>query len=177
MLFFRQKNCRIQTGIRTRVFIWVLNFHDLLSCTNKWKINEVKEKFLKGKLAFIRKDIWRGQDLCPGTRIFSQFLHFHDLQLFTYLWKKIQVWSSWSENLIILVRMFEEVRLVLELEFLVSFCILMIYKYLPSYDENFESGVHEVKIGLFLSQNICRGLVTRIFGEFLNFDNLQPFTY
>ena len=60
--------------------------------------------------------------------------------------------GSWRENAIILVRIFEEVRLVLKLEFLISFCILMIYKYLPTYDENFESGTHEVKIGLFLSE-------------------------
>ena len=50
----------------------VLNFHDLLSCTNKSKINEVKERFIKPKLAFIRKGIGRGQ-IGLGTQIFGQF--------------------------------------------------------------------------------------------------------
>ena len=93
-------------------------------------------------------DIWRGH-IVSGTRIFSQFLHFDDLQPFTYLWQKFQVSGLWCENSIILVRIFEEVRLVLELEFLISFCILIIFNHLLTYHENFKFGAHDMKIGLF----------------------------
>ena len=45
--------------------------------------------------------------------------------------------------------MFEGVRLVLGLEFLVSFCILMIFNHLLTYHENSKSETHYMKIGLF----------------------------
>ena len=106
MLFLRQKDCRVQIGIRTRVFVTILNFHDLLSCTNKWKINKVKERFIKWKLAVIREDIWRGQ-IGPATRIFDYYLHFNDSQSFASLWQLFPLWGSLCKNWTVLVRIFE----------------------------------------------------------------------
>ena len=74
----------LKRNSNTGVFLWILSseFSDLLSCTNKWKINEVKERLIKWKLAFIRKDIWylKGYQTAPGTRVFGHFLHLDDLQ-------------------------------------------------------------------------------------------------
>ena len=74
----------LKRNSNTGVFLWILGFEfsDLLSSTNKWKINEVKERLIKWKLAFIRKDIWylREYQTAPGTRVFGQFLHLDDLQ-------------------------------------------------------------------------------------------------
>ena len=47
-------------------------------------------------------------------------------------------------------RLFEGVRLVLEPQFLVSFCILMIYKHLLICGKNFQLEAHDMKIDLFL---------------------------
>ena len=45
-------------------------------------------------------------------------------------------------------------KLVLELQFLISFCILVIYKDFPTYNKNLESGAHDVKIRQFLSEHL-----------------------
>ena len=101
------------------------------------------------KLVFFSQKIQRDQT-GPGTRIFGQFLHFDDLKPITYLSENFQVWGSLYENWSILVRIFEGVRLALEPQFLVSFCILMIYKHLLTYDKNFQLEGHDMKIDLFL---------------------------
>ena len=102
------------------------------------------------KLDYFSQNIWRGQ-IGLRTRIFGQFLNFDDLQAFAYLWRKFWVWGSWSENWTIFVRIFEGVRLVLELECLVSFYILMIYKHLLTCDKKFQLETHNMKIDLFLA--------------------------
>ena len=80
--------------------------------------------------------------------------------------------------MITLIRIFERVRLVSELKFLVSFCILIILNHLLTYYENFKSEAHYILV--YFSQNIWRsqiGLRTPIFGQFLHFDDLQAFNY
>ena len=102
------------------------------------------------KLDYFSQNIWRGQ-IGLGTRIFDQFWHFDNLQPFTYLSQKFEVWGSWYENWSLLARLFEGVTLVLEPQFLVSFCILMIYKHLLTCDKNFQLEAHDMKIDLFLA--------------------------
>ena len=89
------------------------------------------------KLDYFTQNIWRSQ-IGLRTGIFGYFLHFDNVKPFTYLSRKFRVWGSLYENLSILARIFEEVRLVLEPQFLVSFFILMICKYLLTCDKNFQ---------------------------------------
>ena len=46
--------------------------------------------------------------------------------------------------------MFEGVKLVLELQFLIRFCSLVIYKHLLTFEKNFQLEAHDMKIDLFL---------------------------
>ena len=75
---------------------------------------------------------WFRQDTSKGfsTLIFDQVLQFDDLQPFTYLWKNFAFkFDTLERKICFLVRRFEGVIQVLELKFLVNFCILMIYNY------------------------------------------------
>ena len=77
---------------------------------------------------------------------------FYILMTYNYLLvkKKTEVWDSLYENWSNLVRIFEGVRLLLELQFLFRFCILMIYKHLLTCDKNFQLEARDMKIDLFL---------------------------
>ena len=103
------------------------------------------------KLFDSRHNIWNSQ-IGLRTKIFGQIFYFNDLEAFTYLSRKLQVWHSLYENWSISVRIFGGDRLVWELEFLFSFCIVRISKDLLTYYENFQCEAHFVKIGLFKSE-------------------------
>ena len=120
-------------------------FNHLLTDDKKFKFVWL----MMWKLDYFTQNIWRSQ-IGLRTRIFGYFLHFDNVKPFTYLSRKFQVWGSLYETLSILARIFEEVRLVLEPQFLVSFFILMICKYLLTCDKNFQPEAHDMKIDLFL---------------------------
>ena len=67
--------------------------------------------------------------------------------------------------------------MVLELEFLVNFCIFMMFNHLPTHDKYFKSEAHDVKTRLFLSEHLKGSDWSWIFVKFLHFDVLQPFLY
>ena len=123
------------------VFYWSTSIYLLMT--------EVSSlRFIIWKLVYFRQNIWRSESGLR-RRIFGEFLYFKDLQAFSYLSRKFQVWGSLYENWCISVRTFERVRLVLESEFFVSFCILMISKHLLIYHVNLMSEGHFIKISLF----------------------------
>ena len=112
------------------------------------------------------------------TGIFGQFLDFDDLQAFAYSWQKFRVWGSWCGNWTIFVRIFEGVKLVLELEFFVSFCILIIFNHLLTYHRKFQvwGSLNE---NWSLLARIFEGVIlvwAQIFGQFSYFSNLQHYT-
>ena len=72
------------------------------------------------------------------------FFTFMILKPLTYIWQKFQVWGSWYENWSFLVRMFEKVRLVLELEFTLHFDDIQTFTYLW---QNFQAVAYNIKIG------------------------------
>ena len=86
---------------------------------------------------------------------------FYILMTYNYLLvkKKTEVWDSLYENWSNLVRIFEGVRLLLELQFLFRFCILMIYKHLLTCDKNFQLEARDMKIDLFLGDFERAGLI------------------
>ena len=111
-----------------------------------------QRKIHQTKIVLYYREYLKGSDRSwkwSWSLVIGHLLHFDDLQPCTYLSQKFHVWSSLYENWNILLRIFERVRLVLKLEFLVGFCIVTILNHLLTYHENVKSEVHYMKIGLF----------------------------
>ena len=129
-------------------FWWVLAFW--WSSTFYLFIAKIRSlRLIIWKLISFSENVRRGQ-IVLETKIFGKILHFNVLPPFSHLWQKFPVWGSRYENWSILARMFEGARLFLELEFLVSFCILMIYNHLLTCNKNFQHEAHDMKIDLFI---------------------------